>query len=111
MFLAFSGTPAHNHLIVWVAVRIALWKRGGGGGGGRWRSVGGAGVRGREKREKGRREKGGREKGREGRMGGRCRRRVVQEQEDRSTAGTDGLLGLKRVLPDKDAPCSVLMPQ
>lgn len=32
MFLAFSGTPAHNRLIVWVAMRIALWKRGGGGG-------------------------------------------------------------------------------
>lgn len=53
MLLACSGTPAHNHLIVWVAVRIALWKRGGGGGEGRLRRVGGAGVRGREKRGKG----------------------------------------------------------
>lgn len=34
--------------------------------------------------------------------------RVVEEQEDGATAGTDGLLGLGRVLPDKGAPCSVL---
>lgn len=72
MFLAFSGTLVHNHLIVWVAMRIALWKRGGGEGEGRWRRVGGAGVRGKEKREKGGREKGG-----EGRMGGRYRGRQV----------------------------------
>lgn len=32
----------------------------------------------------------------------------VEEQEDGSTAGTDGLLGLGRVLPDKGAPRSVL---
>lgn len=61
-----------------------------------------------ERRE---RREGGRREGREGKMGGRCRGRLVQEQEDRSTAGTDGLLGLRRVLPDKDASCSVLKPQ
>jgi hypothetical protein len=83
MFLAFSGTLTHNHLIVWVAVRIALWKRGGGGGEGRWRSVGGAGVRSGEKREKGRREKGGREKGRREQDGWEVQRKMVQEQEDR----------------------------
>lgn len=91
MFLAFSGTPAHNHFIVWEAMRIALWKRGGGGGEGRWRRVGGAGVRGKEKRE-------GREgERRRGQDGWEVQRKTVQEQEDRSTAGTNGLLGLGSV--------------
>lgn len=99
MFLAFSGTPVHNHLIVWVAVRIALRKRGGGGGEGRWRRVGRAGVRGKEKRE--RREGGRRE---EGADGWDVQRKMVQEQEDRSTVGTNGLLGLGRVLLTKKFP-------
>lgn len=73
-----------------------------------------ANRKGRWKRKKGKKKKEGRGR-REGKAGQEVEEaeedawfRVVGEQEDGATAGTDGLLGLGRVLPDKGAPCSVL---
>lgn len=83
MFPAFSGTLAHNHLIVWVAV-----------------------LCGREEEGKEREDGGGWEeleleaKRRERREGGRREERagwVGDTEEDRSSAGTNGILGLERV--------------
>lgn len=83
MFLAFSGTPAHNCLIVWVAMRIALWKRGGGGRRGKeegWEELGLEANRKERSRGEMRKQEGKKKKkkeegeGRRGQDGsGRCR--------------------------------------